>query len=304
MLGFHAVRNVGGHDAARNMRHPASHDAHQLRLGKPVEKRTYGERRFRLAHENAGRDVQRFRSARAHHLGHDPGESANNQLHHADVIEKREDRGDKDDRGKHLERKNKSQRRFLLAQLTKHKLRAKESETQEFIRSLSGVLEDCAANREAQDKECKRQLQAQSPENRLQAYGLAICGKHIRQTQHRGQTQQSSKSSHALTSSCALSLRSSAAQWATRPKCDGPAAAFPVARALRRDSRRKSSSSHPPVWRRYCNELSRAARLFSRGRRCACEIRDPRRDRFCLPFFRGRRRAWRARCRSPRSWSR
>ena len=96
-----------------------------------VQKRADGERSFRLAHEDAGGDVERFRAAGAHDVRHDPGDGANDELHDADVIEKREKRGDEDDRGQHLERKNKMLRRSSESwtcsrgqtQLAKHKLR-------------------------------------------------------------------------------------------------------------------------------------------------------------------------------------
>ena len=50
------------------------------------------------AHENAGRDVERFRSAGAHHPGHDPGGKLNDELHDPEVIKKhREKRADEND---------------------------------------------------------------------------------------------------------------------------------------------------------------------------------------------------------------
>ena len=69
----------------------------------PREERPDGERRFGLAHEDAGRHVERFGAARAHHLLHHDGHAAHHPLHDAQVVENGEKRGDEDDDGQHLE---------------------------------------------------------------------------------------------------------------------------------------------------------------------------------------------------------
>ena len=47
----------------------------------PGDERPDGQRRFRLPHEDAGRDVQRFRAARAHDLLHHDREGLHHPLH-------------------------------------------------------------------------------------------------------------------------------------------------------------------------------------------------------------------------------
>ena len=64
------------------------------------------QRRLGLPHENAGGDVQRLGAARAHHPVHQHGKEPHDDLHHAEVIEDREKRGDEDDRRQHLERED------------------------------------------------------------------------------------------------------------------------------------------------------------------------------------------------------
>ena len=100
---FDALRNVHGHDAARDMRHAAGHDRHQLTARRAREERPDGERGFRLAHEDAGGYVHAFSAGDAHGLEHDPRHGANDDLHEADVIENREEGGDENNGGQHLE---------------------------------------------------------------------------------------------------------------------------------------------------------------------------------------------------------
>src|ERR1700687_4977265 len=104
MLGVRAAdADVGGHHAAGNVGHAAGHHGHQLGLGEFRQKRADGERRFGLAHEDAGGHVERLRAAGAHDGSHHPGGGTNDELHHAQVIEHGKKGGDEDDGGKHLE---------------------------------------------------------------------------------------------------------------------------------------------------------------------------------------------------------
>ena len=50
-----------------------------------------------------GGHVHAFRAGDAHGLEHDPGHGADDDLHHADVVEHGEEGGDEDDGGQHLE---------------------------------------------------------------------------------------------------------------------------------------------------------------------------------------------------------
>ncbi len=78
------------------------------------------ERRFRLAHEDAGGDVQRFRAACAHQSRHHARGHLDDELHDAEVIEHREKRGDENNRRQHLKREEKSHRRTFFAEVTEH----------------------------------------------------------------------------------------------------------------------------------------------------------------------------------------
>ena len=70
---------------------------------RPVEKWPDGEWRFSLAHHDARRDVCRFGTAGPHEALHHYGHGLDEYLHHAQVIENREQRGNKDDDGQNLE---------------------------------------------------------------------------------------------------------------------------------------------------------------------------------------------------------
>ncbi len=62
-----------------------------------------GQRRFRLTHEDARRDVKRFSAARTHHLLHHDRKRLHHPLHDAEIVENREKRRDEDDDGEDLE---------------------------------------------------------------------------------------------------------------------------------------------------------------------------------------------------------
>ena len=62
--------HVGRHHRAGNVRHAAGHDGEQLGLGHAGDERLDGQRRFGLAHENAGGHVERLGAAGAHDLLH------------------------------------------------------------------------------------------------------------------------------------------------------------------------------------------------------------------------------------------
>jgi hypothetical protein len=54
---FDAVADVSRHNPARNMRHAGGHDRHQFGFCAVRKKRSDGERRFSLSHENGSRHV-------------------------------------------------------------------------------------------------------------------------------------------------------------------------------------------------------------------------------------------------------
>ena len=86
MFGLDTVENVGAHDPARNVGHAGRHYRHQFGAGERRDVGPDSERSFGLAHEDAGRNVKRFRPAGAH-ADHDLGGLANDELHDPVVIE-------------------------------------------------------------------------------------------------------------------------------------------------------------------------------------------------------------------------
>ena len=99
VLGVDAEDDVGGHDAAGDVRHAGGHDGHELGAGGAVEEGADGERGFGLAHEDAGGDVGGLGAGGAHGALHDPGDDLDDLLHDADVVEDGEEGGDEDDGG-------------------------------------------------------------------------------------------------------------------------------------------------------------------------------------------------------------
>src|SRR6266436_5178 len=161
MLGFDAEGDVGGHDAAGDMGHAASHDDHQLGFCELVQKGTDSERGFGLAHENTCGDVERFRAAGAHDASHDPSGDPNDKLHDPYVIEEREKSGDENNRRQHLKCKNKmlggsgktGSRSGRQAELAKDKLGAVKSVAEEQIDVVAGLFKKVAADGETQNKD-------------------------------------------------------------------------------------------------------------------------------------------------------
>ena len=108
MLGVNSERDVSGHDSTGNVSHPAGHHRHELGACELGQKRPDGERGFCLSHEDARCNVQGLGAARAHEARHYFGRQLDDELHDAVVIKHGEERGDKDNRGQHLEGKIKS----------------------------------------------------------------------------------------------------------------------------------------------------------------------------------------------------
>src|SRR5579859_530060 len=210
MLGFDPEGDVRGHDAAGDVGHAAGHHDHQFGFRKLIQKRPDGEGSFRLAHEDAGGHVEGLRAAGAHDARHDPGGSANDELHDADVIEQREKSGDENNRGENLESKNEVFRRSGetgrsrggQAELAKDKLRAVKGVAEEQIDVVSGLFKKIAARGEAQNKNGERKLQAETPKHSFEFDGLAIGGEEIREAEHCEQAKHSGETSHALSSFC------------------------------------------------------------------------------------------------------
>ncbi len=88
-----------------HMGHAAHHDGEQLGLGEAIQERPDGDRRFGLAHEDAGGHVGGFGAAGAHDALHHHGHGVHQHLHHAQVIKDREQAADENDDRQHLKRK-------------------------------------------------------------------------------------------------------------------------------------------------------------------------------------------------------
>ena len=198
VLGIDAEGDVGAHDAARDVRHPAGHDGHQLRTRYLRQKRANRQRRLGLAHEDTGGDVQRFGPARAHHPLHHPRRPLDDHLHDPEVIENGEESGDEDDRGENLEGKDETERRTLLAYLAEDKLRADVGKTQQLVHHVAGRLKQPSAVVELQHEEREGNLQAQPPGDRFQPDHPTVGGKRVRQTHHGQQAQNAGQTPHAL----------------------------------------------------------------------------------------------------------
>ena len=132
------------------------------------------EGRFRLAHEDAGRDVERFRSARAHQSGHHTRGSLHHQLHDSQVIKHREESRDKDDGRQSLEGKIESSRGVLLAEVAKDEGSAVVSEIQKPVGRCTQLLEKEPAILRPHDQESESNLQTEAPGDCLVANGLAV----------------------------------------------------------------------------------------------------------------------------------
>ena len=100
--------NVRCHDSAGDVGHAAGHYGHEFRVREIGKKWPDGHRRFCLPHEDAGRDIERFRAAGAHHSGHDPGRTRMMSCMMPIVIKHGEKRADENNRRQHLKSENRS----------------------------------------------------------------------------------------------------------------------------------------------------------------------------------------------------
>ena len=218
---LHALRNIHGHDAARNMRHAAGHDGHQFAARGAGKKWPDGERRLRLPHEDGRGDVHALRARDAHGLQHHPGHAADDDLHQADVIQHGEKRGDEDDGGQHLEREDRSRcgsNHFAesagvgQAQFAEQNARSREGSRKHVGDDVAGPGHGALAKVEAQHKKRKRELQAQAPRDGAPANAAAVRGTQPGRSQHGENSEQSCKSSHNELLQAAASSSGSALQ--------------------------------------------------------------------------------------------
>src|SRR5579863_690740 len=187
MFGFDSKGDIGSHDSARNMGHPAGHDGHQFGASEIGQKRPYGQGRFRLSHKNAGGYVQRLGAARAHDAGHHACSLLNDELHDAVVIKDGEKRRYEDDCRQHLKSEIETKTGTLLAQVSENKLGTNESVAKQLINGIASVLKNTPTNFNSQDEYRESELQAQTPGDCFATDGSPVGRKNIGQTQHRQQ---------------------------------------------------------------------------------------------------------------------
>ncbi len=141
------------------MSHAAGHHGHEFRACQIRQKRPDGYRRFRLSHENTGRDVERLRTAGAHHPRHDPGGNLNDELHDAEVIEHSEKRADENDGRQYLKGKIEAEMGTLLPEIAENKLRADIRVAKQTADGVAGFLKNPPPGVDSQHTYGKGELQ-------------------------------------------------------------------------------------------------------------------------------------------------
>src|SRR6267143_1658599 len=92
-------------------------------------------------------------SARTHDLIHRDREGLHDNLHDAEVVHDREQRGDEDDRRHDLEREHHPDARVLLADLTEYECRAGVREAEDLRHGRAEPAEDRLADRNPEHKD-------------------------------------------------------------------------------------------------------------------------------------------------------
>ena len=141
MLGADAGGNVGGHDAAGDVRHARRHHHHEFGLRQARKIRANREWSFGLAHYDRGRNVERLRAAGAHGFLHHHGDHANQKLHHAEVVENGEKSRDEDDGRQHLEGEDEAETGVLRPRLSEDKARPREGAGKQSLGAFSGLCD-------------------------------------------------------------------------------------------------------------------------------------------------------------------
>ncbi len=149
-----------------------------------------------MSHEDAGGDVERLDTAGAHEAHHHLRQLADDELHHAVVIQDGEERGDEDDDGQHLEGEDHAELRHLGAQLAEDKLRAGEGVAQKPVDRIAGDGHDPHAEADAQHQHGEDELQRQADEDGASTNGLAIGGEEEGKQQNREDAQHAGQTRH------------------------------------------------------------------------------------------------------------
>ena len=194
VLRVDAEEDVGGHDAAGDVRHAGGHDGHELGARGVAEEWADGERGFGLAHEDAGGDVGGLRAGGAHGALHEPGDDLDDVLHDAEVIEHREERGDKDDRGQDGEGED-GERAVRVAELgPKTRMEPSAAWPSMAVTWSADRLEDLLAEGPLNDEEGEEDLEAETPDDRAPPDRVAVSGERVSNAEKNSKSEQSGES--------------------------------------------------------------------------------------------------------------
>ena len=184
--GLDAIGEIGRHDPAREVCHARGHHRQQLRVGQSRQIGPDREGRLGLAQEERGGHVQRLGPARSHQPGHDPGKHADDPLHHAQVIEHREQRRDEDHSGQDAKREDEPGRAVAVHQpFAEDELRPGQRAVEHCLDRVTSPAEQPHTGRNSQDQQGEAPLQHKAPEDDPQRDGPRVLGQEERNTQDR-----------------------------------------------------------------------------------------------------------------------
>src|SRR6185369_2151059 len=178
VLGLNPGCDVCSHDSAGDVSHAGGHDDHELGFSDARQEGANRKRRFSLAHEDTGRDVERFDTAHVHHAPHYDCGDIDDELHDAVVVEDCKERSNEDDGRRHLEREHETVRRFRLWQSdgSKDERRAFVRIGKQTIDAVAGAGDQVAAELPPEHEESKKDLQDDSGDYSAKLDGAAVRG--------------------------------------------------------------------------------------------------------------------------------
>src|SRR5204862_2535636 len=97
------------------------HHGHQLVPCETWYKGTNSQRSLSLSHEDAGRDIERLRTAGAHKARHDSRDLLDDELHHPIVVQHSKKRCDENDRRQNLKSEVEAKVGALFAEVPENK---------------------------------------------------------------------------------------------------------------------------------------------------------------------------------------
>ena len=167
-----AHRGIGRQNRARDARHADAHHAEKLRRRKRCQIGADNKRRFGLANEDIRRGAQAFNLGNAGDFLKAATDPADHILHQPEMVEDRDERREKDNHGKRLDRE-------ILTQRIRGERAKKEART--FIRiaqkvryARCGSLQHLIAPRHIQHQRGKAGLQGKSRQHDARPDGAAV----------------------------------------------------------------------------------------------------------------------------------